>query len=274
MWIRLRQIALVARELRPVIDDLSAVLGIEPCYVDPGVGVFGLVNTLLPVGNQFLEVVAPIQAGTAGGRYLDRRGGDGGYMVITQTDDHAARRARVAELGVRVAWGFDAKDKAADGTEEIEYRCMQLHPRDTGATFFEIDEQGGDRALEIDGPWHPAGPDWQRVKRVDVSQGIVAAELQVNDPQAVATRWGDIAGIDVVDDANGVPALALDNAILRFIQISDGRGEGLGGIDVLVTSVGDVRARAVARGRIDPRTNGIVIGGLRISPVEAGRSNA
>ena len=274
MWIRLRQIALVARELRPVIDDLSAVLGIEPCYVDPGVGVFGLENTLLPVGNQFLEVVAPIQAGTAGGRYLDRRGGDGGYMVITQTDDHAARRARVAELGVRVAWGFDAKDKAADGTEEIEYRCMQLHPRDTGATFFEIDEQGGDRALEIDGPWHPAGPDWQRVKRVDVSQGIVAADLQVNDPQAVATRWGDIAGIDVVDDANGVPALALDNAILRFIQISDGRGEGLGGIDVLVTSVGDVRARAVARGRIDPRTNGIVIGGLRISPVEAGRSNA
>ncbi len=274
MWIRLRQIALVARELRPVIDDLSAVLGIEPCYVDPGVGVFGLENTLLPVGNQFLEVVAPIQAGTAGGRYLDRRGGDGGYMVITQTDDHAARRARVAELGVRVAWGFDAKDKAADGTGEIEYRCMQLHPRDTGATFFEIDEQGGDRALEIDGPWHPAGPDWQRVKRVDVSQGIVAAELQVNDPQDVATRWGDIAGIDVVADANGVPALALDNATLRFIQISDGRGEGLGGIDVLVTSVEDVRARAAARGRIDPRTNGIVIGGLRISPVEAGRSNA
>ena len=177
MWIRLRQIALVARELRPVIDDLSAVLGIEPCYVDPGVGVFGLENTLLPVGNQFLEVVAPIQAGTAGGRYLDRRGGDGGYMVITQTDDHAARRARVAELGVRVAWGFDAKDKAADGTEEIEYRCMQLHPRDTGATFFEIDEQGGDRALEIDGPWHPAGPDWQRVKRVDVTRRrLVIAE--------------------------------------------------------------------------------------------------
>ena len=270
MWIRLRQIALVASELRPVIDDLSAVLGIEPCYVDPGVGVFGLENTLLPVGNQFLEVVAPIQEGTAGGRYLDRRGGDGGYMVITQTDDHAARRARVAELGVRVAWGFDAKHKLADGTEEIEYRCMQLHPRDTGATFFEIDEQGGDHALELDGPWHPAGPNWQRVRRVDVSQGIVAAELQVDDPQAVASRWSEIAGIDAVVDERGHPSIALDNATLRFVPIADGRGEGLGGIDVLVTSVDDVWGRAAARGCIDTRTDGIVVGGLRISPVEAG----
>ena len=268
MWIRLRQIALVASELRPVIDDLANVLGTEPCYVDPGVGVFGLENTLLPVGNQFLEVVAPIKDGTAGGRYLDRRGGDGGYMVITQTDDHAAVRSCVEELGVRVAWGFDAKHPAADGTEVVEYRCMQLHPRDTGATFFEIDEQHGDRALEPDGPWHPAGPNWQRVKNIEVSQGIVAAELQVDDPDAVATRWAAIAGIDVVADSEGRPSIELDNATLRFVPIADGRGEGLGGIDVLVTSIDEVRARAAARGRIDMHTDGIVIGGLRINPVQ------
>ena len=40
---------------------------------------FGLENTLMPVGRNFLEVVAPIQEGTAAGRYLDRRGGNGGY---------------------------------------------------------------------------------------------------------------------------------------------------------------------------------------------------
>ena len=269
MWIRLRQIALVARELRPVIDDLSAVLGTEPCYVDPGVGVFGLENTLVPIGNQFMEVVAPIKEGTAGGRYLERRGGDGGYMVICQTNDHAAVRAQVEKLGVRVAWGFESKHKDDLGTEHIEYRCMQLHPRDTSATFFEIDEQCGDRALELDGPWEPAGANWQRVKNTEVSQGIVAAELQVDDPQAVATRWGEIASIDVVADANGHPSLALDNATLRFVPITDGRGEGLGAIDVLVSSAEDVRARAQARGRVDTRTDGIVIGGLRINLVEA-----
>ncbi|HXZ86370.1 MAG TPA: hypothetical protein VEI82_12880, partial [Myxococcota bacterium] len=77
MWLRLRQIAIVARELRPVVEDLRAVLGIEPCFIDPGVAAFGLENTLLPVGNQLLEVVAPTRAGTAGGRHLERRGGDG-----------------------------------------------------------------------------------------------------------------------------------------------------------------------------------------------------
>ncbi len=269
MWIRLRQIALVARELRPVIDDLSAVLGTEPCYVDPGVGVFGLENTLVPIGNQFLEVVAPIQDGTAGGRYLERRGGDGGYMVICQTNDHPAVRAQVETLGVRVAWGFDSKHKDDDGTEHIEYRCMQLHPRDTGATFFEIDEQGGENALELDGPWHPAGPNWQRVKNTEVSQGIVAAELQVDDPQAVATRWGEIISLTPTPDANGNPSLVVDNATLRFVPIADGRGEGLGGIDVLVSSADEVKARAEARGLIDTSTDQIMIGGMRINLVEA-----
>ena len=39
---RLRQIAFVARELGPVLDDLCAVLGIEVCFNDPGVAHFGL----------------------------------------------------------------------------------------------------------------------------------------------------------------------------------------------------------------------------------------
>jgi Glyoxalase-like domain len=258
MWIRLRQIALVARQLRPVIDDFTAVLGLEPCYVDPGVGVFGLENTLLPVGNQFLEVVAPIKEGTAGGRYLERRGGDGGYMVITQTDEHAARRARALELGVRIAFQFETHG---------EYRCMQLHPRDTGATFFEIDEQLGDRALEPDGPWHPAGPNWQRAKHTGVAQGIAAAELQVDDPDAVARRWGEITDIAVVADDTGRPTLTLDNATLRFVPVTDGRGEGLGGIDVLVTSADDVRSRAAARGCLAADAATVMIGGLRINPV-------
>ncbi len=86
MTIQLRQICLVARELQPVIEDLTQVLGINTCYVDPGVGKFGLENTLMPVGRNFLEVVAPVEENTAGGRYLDRRNGDGGYMVITQAD--------------------------------------------------------------------------------------------------------------------------------------------------------------------------------------------
>src|SRR5689334_1060438 len=124
MFLRLRQIALVANKLQPVLDDLTGVLGIEVCYRDPGVKTFGLENALMPIGNTLLEVVAPIQEDTAGGRYLERRGGDGGYMVITQTDDHPPRRAHVDELGIRIVGQFANK----------EFRNMQLHPKDTGGS--------------------------------------------------------------------------------------------------------------------------------------------
>ena len=77
MTMYLRQVCLVAQKLEPAIVALNFVLGIERCHVDPGVGKWGLENTLMAVGTSFLEVVAPIEENTAGGRYLDRRGGDG-----------------------------------------------------------------------------------------------------------------------------------------------------------------------------------------------------
>ena len=162
--------------------------------------------------------MAPIEADTAGGRYLDRRGGDGGYMVITQCDDHAPRLTRVEELGIRIAHQFDNE----------HFLNMQLHPKDTGATFFEIDEQLGEGAYDIDGPWAPAGPDWQRAKNTDRVDGILAAELQCDDPGAVAKKWSDIAEIPLDRELK----LELDNSSLRFIPCSDGRPEGLGGLDL------------------------------------------
>ena len=78
MWLRLRQIALIAPKLAPVLDEFRSVLGLEVCFVDPGVGHFGLENALLPIGNQFIELLAPVRENTAGGRYLERRGGAGG----------------------------------------------------------------------------------------------------------------------------------------------------------------------------------------------------
>ena len=238
MWLRLRQIALVAAGLAPAVDELREVLGIEVCYNDPGVGRFGLENALLPVGNQFIEVVAPIEENTAGGRYLERRGGDGGYMVITQCDDHAPRKRRVNELGIRLVAESDRAD----------YRLMQLHPRDTGGSFFEIDEQLGERAHEPDGPWEPAGGEgWVKSRRTERVTGIVAAEIQCDDPQAVAKRWSDIAELPF-SEFDGVFSLTLDNATLRFVPCSDGRPEGLGGIDVAVADRKALLAAAKARG--------------------------
>ena len=98
MWLRLKQIACVAQQLAPVEQEICDILGLRVCFRDPGVSYFGLENALFPLGNQLLEVVAPTKEGTAAGRYLDRRCGDGGYMVITQCDYHPSRRAEVSSL--------------------------------------------------------------------------------------------------------------------------------------------------------------------------------
>jgi hypothetical protein len=87
MTIRLRQVALVARDLEPTVDSLSKTLGVDVCYRDPGVAEFGLVNALLRSASAFLEVVSPQQEGTTAGRLLDKHGGDYGYMVIMQLSD-------------------------------------------------------------------------------------------------------------------------------------------------------------------------------------------
>lgn len=239
MWLRLRQIALVANELEPVLEDLRSVLGLEVCFRDPGVGRFGLENALLPVGNLFLEVVAPIEEGTAGGRYLERRGGDGGYMFITQCDEHAPRRKRVEELGIRIVNQF----------ETHEFRNMQMHPKDTGGSFFEIDEQLGPGAHDADGPWEPAGGgDWKQAQRLDVVRGIIGAEIQADEPPAVAARWSEVAQIPLTKDADGNPELRLENASARFVPARDGRGEGLGGIDLAVVDRERLLSAAKERG--------------------------
>jgi hypothetical protein len=240
MWLRLRQIALVAEKLAPIQAQLEDVLGIAVCYRDPGVEHFGLENILLPIGNQFLEVVAPIRDDTAGGRYLQRRGGDGGYMVITQCDDHAPRRARVEELGVRVVTQFTTE----------EFRNMQLHPRDTGGSFFEIDQQLGLDAHAADGPWEPAGPDWKTGQKPGRVTGIAAAEIQAADPLAVARRWSQIAEIELSTDTEGHALLPLDNASVRFVPCSDGRPEGLGGIDLEVSDATAILEAAEEHGLV------------------------
>ena len=112
--IRLRQVALVARDLDAVVGELCEHLGLTVCFHDPGVAAFGLRNALMMIGDQFLEVVSPTQPGTTAGRLLDKRNGDGGYMAIYEVDDLDSIVGRTAEiLGVPID---------GDGRREIASR--------------------------------------------------------------------------------------------------------------------------------------------------------
>lgn len=232
---RMRQIALVAHDLYAVEADFHAVFGLEVCYRDPGVEKYGLHNFLMPVGNGFLEVVAPTEEGTAGGRYLERRGGDGGYMVILQTADIAEVRARVADLGIRLI--LDTSSSHSDG--------IQLHPKDVPGSMLQLSWNEGDE--DPAGPWHPAGPDWLPAQRLEVVRAFRAADIQANDPPALAARWSEVLAVPVEANADGVPTIALDDAVLRFVPVTDGRGEGLAALDIEVADRAHILAAAAAR---------------------------
>jgi hypothetical protein len=250
MTLRLRQICLVAPHLEPSVSTICTVLGTMVSYVDPNVAKYGLINALMPFGNSFLEVVAPTEDGTAAGRYLERRGGEGGYMVILDCDAIEPWLEHLPNVGVRIANDLDYPG---------EYRGLQLHPRDTGGALLEINHSHGGVWA---GPYHPAGPRWKGEPATDDADRIVAAELQSPDPAALAARWSTILRRPV-HDASGVPAIELDLGTLRFVPDTDGRGEGLGGIDVKMPR--HERARFAARQKdVDEEDGALLLCGTRV----------
>ena len=211
MATRLRQVVLVAGDLDRVEAEIVDGLAVEACVHDLGVERFGLRNVLFPIGDTLLEVVSPLEDVTAAGRHLDRRGGDGGYMVILQTDDMEGFRNRIDEMDVRVV--LEARMPGIVG--------LHLHPRDVGGAILSVDETDDWNAW----PW--AGPDWQYHRRTDLVSGILAVVIQADDPAAMAGRWGEVLG----RPADGT-VVALDGGEIRFVPVLDGRGEGLSGVEL------------------------------------------
>jgi len=232
-YLHLRQICLVAPQLEPSVSDLAAIMGLNVCYRDPHVAKYGLENALLPVGTILLEVVAPIREGTAAGRFLDKTKGHGGYMAIFACDDPDARAVRANAQGVRTANVID----------HPPYHGVQLHPRDCRAAFIELNHTDG--SDDVRGPYPPAGPDWQRSIRKDVTQALIAVELQSREPADLAVHWGRILDIAPTMDADDVPQLELPNARIRIVP---GEQEIMSGLTFRVADVERVLTSAGARG--------------------------
>lgn len=211
--IRLRQIALVAADLDPVVQKFKAVLGLEVCFNDPGVAEFGLRNAMLLVGDQFLEVLSPIADDTAVGRLLAKRDGPGGYMVIHEVDDLDQRVEELADHDVRIVWAGDFPG----------IRGRHLHPRDVGGAIVSIDEP------DPPGSWRWGGPDWQAMAAkgpAGAVDAIVGVAVAATEPDALAARWAD---------------LDIDEAV-QFVE----RGDDGPPVDGIV----EVALRAVDRGRV------------------------
>ena len=243
----IRQIALVARELEPVVADLTAVLGIEVGFRDPGVAEFGLHNAVMPVGETFLEVVSPVREGTTAGRLLDKRRGDGGYMVILQTANLRADRARLAALGVRIVWQVELDDIAT----------AHLHPRDLGGAIVSLDQPVPPES------WRWGGPEWRAKVRTEAVRGIASVTIQADDPPRMAARWAEVLGLPAPRRPDAAVTLGLAPGAIRFVPVADGRGEGVCALGVTATDA--ARALVVARARGLPVSGrSVSMGGVRV----------
>lgn len=204
---RLRQVVVVARDLDAVEAEFLALLP-EPGepYHDPGVAEFGLRNSVIAVGDTFVEVVSPTRGGTTAGRYLERRGGDSGYMAIFQVPDMAAARRRIEKLGVRTVWQADLPDIA--GTH--------LHPKDVPGAIVSLDTPDPPES------WRWAGPAWTGGAPFHPPGGVVGLTIETPDPAAAAQRWSEIL------DSSTVPVTfrpgSADRAGIVAVRIAvDGR---------------------------------------------------
>ncbi|KAF1850320.1 uncharacterized protein K460DRAFT_270888 [Cucurbitaria berberidis CBS 394.84] len=237
---RLRQIALVSRDLEQSKQLLTYILGTEVIYEDPAVHQWGLKNFLIPLGGDIIEVVSPFDANTTASRLLEKRG-DGGYMIIMQTEDAKERREYIEKKGLaKVIFDYEHDDAV----------CVQYHPKGIkGGMMPELDshEPRADNPTPLKSrfsPWHACGPDhrlyYPGMKRSEhlTLEGCVL-RLQPGDVghEAGARQWEEIFGV-----ARSRDLLAFTNARLGFIPGREGQPEGLVSITVGVNSKGKLEA--------------------------------
>jgi len=242
-YLRLRQICLVAHDLAAAEKSIESVLGLEICYRDPGVGKYGLHNALFAMSGTFLEVVSPTRPDTAGGRYLDRRKGDGGYMYIVDCNNLEERREHFKAMDVRIVQDL----KSGDDVSTSE--AIHLHPKDTGGCLLSVDRHSG--GADMRGGYHWAGPHWQNHDRSKTISAIVGAGIQSPDPDALAERWSQLLQRPVIKTREGEGAeIMLDNAFVRFGSLRDDRGEGLRAVHLKCKDKAHVLAAAKKAGAV------------------------
>lgn len=194
MTLRIRQVVLAARDLETTVATLERELGLHVAYRDPLVAEFGLHNALLPIGDQFLEVVSPLAPDTAAGRHLERHG-DSAYMLLLQTDDLTRERERLARLRVRTVWQADLEDM----------RAVHLHPKDIGAAIVSLDQPTPPES------WRWAGSTWQPPKTRD-GAAVLEVVVGATDPDLLAQRWAHVLGTEAPHERQ----LKTVDGVLRF----------------------------------------------------------
>ena len=237
----IRQIVMVSGLRDPIVNDLCELFNFEVAFNDPGVAHFGLENAVIPIGTDFLEVVSPVEENTTAGRYLNKRGGDGGYMIIIQVDKFEDSQKLVNEYNIKTVWETDLP----------KAKAMHLHPKQMGGAILSLDW------MEPKESWKWAGPNWEKNISGPI-KGIDGVEIQSDDPELMLNTWLRVLGGVERDHENKI---LLDNTWIKFSQATDGRGPGISAFSLKAENSNEIIERAQNLGfMVDDK---ITIGGVK-----------
>ena len=220
-WAELRQVGFATLDHGAAAQAATELLELGPGFDDPLLAALHLADFTAPLGpDTYIEVLAPTTPDHSIARWLGRVGGSSGWVLSTQVSSLAGVKERAAAHGVRIAVE----------TEAMGHPIIQLHPLDVGV-LLELDEFLPREAWFWDDMPAAKAAHASRSPKAD---DIVAVDVAVADPAAMAATWAAIIGIDPpVATADGA-AIAFSGRPIRFVPAAGGR-TGIVAVDVHAT---------------------------------------
>lgn len=243
---RLRQLVLVTKKIDQLTEKICDLFELKITFSDPELIHFGLENRMIPVGDTFIEIVSPIQENTAAERFLRKRKGGGGYMVIVDVDNFEYEKQRIEAEKIQIIWHENRK---MDG---IHAQALHLHPKQIGGAILSLDSMVPNTA------WLWAGTDWQKDIAQSLVKNIVGVVLQSKNPEGLCAKWETALGKKRTKGSN--LSISLDKSEIKFINEDDLRGEGLNSFIISTNRSREIYKRAENRGFI--KDSRIELGGI------------
>ncbi len=132
--LNLDHVGIAVHDLDDAIAQYRSRYGVEPLYRETVVAQ-GVEEAMLPVGGSFVQLLQPLSADSAVGRFLERNG-EGMHHVAFAVADIDAALEHLVEEGARL---IDEHPRPGGRGARIAF----VHPKDLGGTLIELVELAG-----------------------------------------------------------------------------------------------------------------------------------
>ena len=248
---RLRQLVIATSEMDVLADKICDLFELKKTYSDPELAVFGLENIIIPFGDTFLELVTPVKENTSAERFLKKRGGDGGYMVIVDSNHLEKQRQRLETVGLNIIWYENRKSNGIHG------QSLHLHPKQVGGAILSIDN------MTPPSSWLWAGTEWKKDINQSLVRNLCGVTICSPKPDSLLSKWEKALGKKRSTDGTSID---LAGSKIKFVMNTHSHSEHVSNFQVHSTKRSYLKKRAASRGFLT--NNNIHLGGVDFLLIE------